>query len=293
MRGQGVVVDKKKKRVVSYLIDEKVYLDLGENKIFIRVTNKVGKATEMFHLNYQPFESDTNRNRNYHALLIANQNYKHTESLNKPIADATELTDVLVRNYGFNPSNVKLKTDLTHDQMKKSFSELENLTEKDYLLLFYAGHGTVDSTNPQNRIAYWVPVDAEDALKWLSASTITDYIKRCKAKHILIITDACYSGGMALRAGGAQERKVCNLLESLQSRHIMSSGHQVPVPDDSVFLYNFLDKLRQNKESCISAEALLNSIKAIVINNSGIVPQYNMIRDTSHDGGDFIFYRVR
>lgn len=298
MRGAKVAANKKKMRVVNYQIEEKIYLDIGENKIFIRVTNKVGKATEMFQLTYQPFDSThNNSNRNYHALLIANQNYKHLDALNKPIEDATELTDVLVRNYGFNPSNVQLKTDLTHDQMKKSFADLENLAEKDYLLIFYAGHGTVDSSNTQNRIAYWVPVDAEDALKWLSASTITDYIKRCKAKHILLITDACYSGIMTYRNAPSQtareQRQVCNLLESLQSRHIMSSGHQVPVPDDSVFLHHFLDKLKHNNQVCISAEELYNAVKPIVINNSGIIPQYSTIRDTSHDGGDFIFYRVR
>ncbi len=72
----------------------------------------------------------------------------------------------------------------------------KKLDKKYYLLIFYSGHGTM-----QGEEGYWLPSDADanTAYHWFSSSELNTYIKQFKAKHILLISDACYSGTFLMR----------------------------------------------------------------------------------------------
>jgi uncharacterized caspase-like protein len=62
----------------------------------------------------------------------------------------------------------------------------------DNLLIYYAGHGVLDREADQG---YWLPVDAEpdSQANWVSVATITATLKAMVAKHVLVISDSCYS----------------------------------------------------------------------------------------------------
>ena len=65
----------------------------------------------------------------------------------------------------------------------------------DNLLIYYAGHGELD--NDEER-GYWLPIDADTTKrsKWINNSYILDNIKATKAKHVLLISDSCFSGSL-------------------------------------------------------------------------------------------------
>lgn len=63
------------------------------------------------------------------------------------------------------------------------------------------------------------------------------------------------------------------------------------VPDRSVFFDYLMKRLQQNDERYVTSQALFDSFKKAVINNSMIVPQDGVIADTGDEGGDFIFIK--
>ncbi len=164
--------------------------------------------------------------------------------------------------------------------------------ERDQLLIFYAGHGLWDDRLSQG---FWLPADAtmNSKAQWLSNSTIRDYIGGIKAKHILLITDACFSGSIFKERGVDTNSKAILEMYKLQSRKAMTSGALKTVPDKSVFISYLIKRLVNNQQSFLSSEELFQSFKIAVINNSanGQVPQYGPIGQVGDEGGDFIFLR--
>ena len=79
----------------------------------------------------------------------------------------------------------------------------------------------------------------------------------------------------------------------------MASGGNEPVSDTgrqghSVFAAALLDGLRQMEKSIFSAEELFyDHIKERVAGNADQTTEYNIIRNSGHDGGDFVFKRIK
>jgi len=69
----------------------------------------------------------------------------------------------------------------------------------------------------------------------------------------------------------------------------MTSGSLTEVPDESVFVRYFIDRLNTNEEPFLSAEQLFSSFRIAVINNSEALPQYGVIKNVGDEGGDFIY----
>ncbi|MEW8468559.1 MAG: caspase family protein, partial [Candidatus Thiodiazotropha sp.] len=130
---------------------------------------------------------------NYHALVIGNNQYKHFPSLLSASVDARETAELLRTKYGFKTTTL---IDATRYDMLSALNNLrETLTEKDNLLIYYAGHGELDRVNLRG---YWLPVDAEpnSTANWISNIAITDILNAMTAKHILVVADSCYSGSL-------------------------------------------------------------------------------------------------
>lgn len=65
----------------------------------------------------------------------------------------------------------------------------------------------------------------------------------------------------------------------------------------SVFASAFLDALSKNcqgrSETVLDGTQLFSNIRRPVMLNSDQTPEYSDIREAGHDGGDFLFVRVR
>src|SRR5262249_6446395 len=127
----------------------------------------------------------------YHALVIGNNAYADLSPLKTAVNDATAVAELLQTMYGF---TVTLLTNTTRDEIITALDQLRaTLTEQDNLLIYYAGHGMLDTSEERG---YWLPVNAkqDSRIQWISNTTITDALKAMAAKHILVVADSCYSG---------------------------------------------------------------------------------------------------
>jgi chromosome segregation ATPase len=237
----------------------------------------------------------------YHALLIANQDYDNLEDLTTPIRDANEIEKLLVGRYGF---SVKVLRNATVDQIMRTLHDYSNtLTEEDNLLIYYAGRGDRPEGAPPGR-AYWLGVDADPDLKhtWLLADHVSNTIKEIEAKRILLVTDSCFAGrrlqSVSMAVGRGLNPEAFKLLAQSRSRLVLTSGANFPVYDEngdrthSLFAKFFLEVLRQNK-NVLSAEMLssemINRIRERVEDSERATPSYNSLEDAGHRAGEFFF----
>jgi len=233
--------------------------------------------------------------RKYFALVIGINRYLDDQitDLDNPINDASQLANVLTSHYSFERENLTLLENQTRENIIVALDRLsEIVTAKDNLLIFYAGHGI---WNAQLNQGYWLPTDAsiDSKSNWLSNSTIRDYIGGIRSKHTLLISDACFSGGILKERAVFENGRAMLELFKLPSRKAMTSGTLKTVPDESVFTKYLLKNLVNNESPLLSADMLFRDFKTAVINNSpnGQVPQYGPISQAGDEGGDFIFLK--
>ena len=241
---------------------------------------------------------------NFYALIIGNQDYQHLQKLGTPINDANAIAKVLHDRYGFN-NNLLLNAN--RYQILSALNKLrESLTEKDNLLIYYAGHGTLD---PVNMRGYWQPVDAEanNRANWIATYDITDMLNVMSAREVLVIADSCYSGAMTLSsipnlsAGLSEEKRLQALrqISTKRSRTALTSGGLAPVLDSngdgrhSIFnkaLISFLE----NSQGITEGLKVYQSIgQTVALDASRLqfeqTPQYAAINNAGHEAGDFFF----
>ena len=93
----------------------------------------------------------------YHALVIGANDYRNLPKLKTAVNDASAVADVLRQRYGF---TVTLLLNPTRAEVVRALDALRSeLTPRDNLLVYYAGHGFLDT---EADTGYWQPVDAEE-----------------------------------------------------------------------------------------------------------------------------------
>jgi tetratricopeptide (TPR) repeat protein len=238
----------------------------------------------------------------YYALIIGINDYQYNQGslvdLGQPIGDALELKKTLIESYTFEDENIIYLENPTRSGIINALEALSaTVTEKDNLLIFYAGHGVWDA---KLQVGYWLPSDAKIDSKgnWLSNSSVRDYVSGLKTKHTLLITDACFSGSI-FKTRSVDYQSADHTLQDegfaklyrLPSRKAMTSGTLQIVPDHSKFMHFMNLRLTENKKNYITARQLFSLIETAVINNTDNVPQYGTIQNAGDEGGDFIFIR--
>jgi len=234
----------------------------------------------------------------YYALVIGNNDYRYLRRLETAVNDAKVIDGLLREAYGFES---KLLLNATRNQILSALNEYRRgLDGSASLLIYYAGHGYFDK---DAQVAYWIPVDAETGnnVMWISAYDVTTNIKGMAAKHVLVVSDSCYSGMIAResRMGltPAERDQYLERMSAGKSRTLMSSGGNEPVNDGgrsghSVFAAALLKGLRQMDTDVFASEELFyRYVREPVTGQAAQVPEYNIIRDSGHDSGDFVFSR--
>jgi uncharacterized caspase-like protein len=240
---------------------------------------------------------------NYHALIIGNQRYQKLPSLDTPENDAKALGELLKGKYGFSVTTI---LNATRYEILSELNQLRaKLTDKDNLLVYYAGHGQLDRANMRG---HWLPVDAEEDsdANWISSVSVTDILNAMTVRHALVIADSCYSGAMTrgaigqLEAGMSEEARL-NWLKAIakaRSRTALTSGGLRPVLDGgggahSVFAQNLIDVLSEN-DDILETQRLYRELSARVLNVAlkqrfEQRPEYAPMRFAGHESGDFLF----
>lgn len=280
-------------------------------RLHFEATDKAGnKARETFDITAASFEavadsrpgatrrpSLTPDRANYWALIIAVGDYAHPSvaDLDFPMTDAKEVASVLSDYYTFEKDRVRLLLNPTRAELIKALDEFSPtgstpLDEDDNLLVYYAGHGHYDENYAEG---YWLPSDAEknNRANWVSNSDIQLAFKGIRAQHILLLSDACFSG--SLFATRSPFTVAIEEAYKERSRKAITAGNLTQVPDRSVFKEYLVKRLRENANTFLDAGTLYSSIKAPVTNNSPTRqrPLYGVIQQTGDEGGEFIFVR--
>jgi hypothetical protein len=242
----------------------------------------------------------------YHALVIGINNYQHMKPLKTPISDAKEIAQVLQDEYGY---DVTTLLDANRYQILEALNHLrQKLTDKDNLLIYYAGHGELDQVNQRGN---WLPIDAEidSTANWISNIQITDILNAMGARQILVVADSCYSGTLTrsvtavlTRAQSETERaQWYKIMISKPSRVALTSGGLEPVADSgsggshSMFA-DLLIKTLHGNSSVLSAQEVYARIQPSVSTKTAEaqrqqVPEYAPIKMAGHEAGDFMFVK--
>ncbi len=287
-----------------------VPLKIGSNDLIVKATDlKQASSTKTFTIKRKSPDVivddvvvDNNDNINngkgfgeYYALLIGVSDYGDgaiTDLGGLPTKDAKDLGDVLINKYSFKKENVIiLNNSPKANDIIKEFSKLKKkVTNKDNVLVFYAGHGVYDEVS---QVGHWLPSDAdmEYELNLISNSQVVDFLKTIRSKHTLLISDACFSGSIFKTRSFEKSPKSIQKKFELTSRKAITSGTLKTVPNKSMFLKFLLNRLGSNTKQYLSARQLFDRIEEPVMNNSPNTPQYGTIYGIGDEGGDFIFIK--
>ena len=210
----------------------------------------------------------------YHALVIGNNDYQHLPDLKMAVSDAEAVAALLEDKYGF---DVQLLRNATRYDIVASLERLRaKLTANDNLLIYYAGHGSLDVGGDEG---FWQPVDADPdiSVNWVRNTTISSTLRAMQAKHVMVVADSCYSGKLTREAGvelrtRAERATWLKRMAGKRSRTAMVSGGLEPVldaggGDHSVFAKAFLDALGSNNE-VLDGQSLFDAIKRPVALNA-------------------------
>jgi hypothetical protein len=234
----------------------------------------------------------------YRALIIGINDYQDAKipKLKTAVNDAKAMSDLLGKRYGFKVKLI-LNQEATKEAIYQALRSLASSTQPDdSVLIYYAGHGDLDRTFNDG---WWIPVDAKggNPVTYLDNTQVQKAMSSMQARHVLLISDSCYSGtlfGDARAMPPVIDDKYYLNLYNEKSRWGMTSGNKTPVADSgsgghSVFAYQLLKELRQNEKPYISTQEIYTRIAPIVSNNSEQTPLCRPIRNTGDQGGEFIF----
>jgi len=239
----------------------------------------------------------------FYALVLGNGDYESLPKLETAVKDARAVERVLREYYGF---QTRLLVNARRSEIVAALSDYSRGLGADAsLLVYYAGHGRKDEAAGK---AYWLPADAtrEDESGWISAEEITSSLRTVPARHVLVVSDSCYSGALPSGLGAAPTRadereRFLQKTAAGRSRTLMASGGDEPSADDggeggnhSVFAAALLRGLRGTEGPRFTAsELFVGYVLNAVASRTGLIPAYNPLRNSGHEGGDFVFTRIK
>lgn len=236
-------------------------------------------------------------NRDSFILAIGIDNYPgpHFGPLENPSADAKRFSELLVSRYGF----VEVMPPLLNEQATQEniMNALDRLAyiigKEDNLIIYFAGHG---GKNPTSDIGYWVPVDeGQKTHQRIANSYVLDCIEGITAKHIILISDSCFSGTLLEKDRAGNPDLSHEYLDSLNSGWILVSGGIEKVTDGekgkgTPFNQTICEFLEKNTKSSMASGDFFDEVIRITrertLQSPGAVP---IKRANVHKGGQMIF----
>jgi TolB-like protein len=237
-------------------------------------------------------QEKTQSSGKYHAIIISENLYQDDKinDLNEPKNDADKLTSIFISKYYFKKEDIIRLVDPTRANILDAIEQKrKSLSVDDNLIIFYAGHGYWDEVL---KMGYWLPSDAKNDSKsnWVSNTDLTLYLSAFESNHVLLITDACFSGGIFKTRSISDMDQGAKRLYELKSRKAITSGNLKEVPDNSVFMKFLIKELEINTSTFLTSDQLFAKIRPNILNNSITEPLYGVIHNTGDEGGEFVFY---
>lgn len=232
--------------------------------------------------------------KNY-LLAIAIDKYKHIRKLNNSVRDTDAIVQLLTTRYKFDAPNI-VRLYNTEANEREIYRELKRLaltlTEEDNLVVYFAGHGVYDNVTKEG---FWIPVDAEEDEEsdYIGNDKIIRYIKAIKARHVLLLVDACFSGSLFTDTRSDLGER----LDTQASRWALTSGRNEVVSDGkpgshSPFAKSLLSILGRKKIKSVLTSDIVQYVKKQTAKRTKNkqVPIGGALFIAEDKGGEFIFH---
>ena len=201
-----------------------------------------------------------------HAIVIGVANYRNVLGLPEAVLnDARDVSSVLKSNTycGYEPSNVHLLLDgdATLERIRGALATVATTSgPDDTVVIFFSGHGA-RLGNPVDPESALLPVECDGqtlGATSLPEAEFSSALRRFAAKRLLVLIDACHSGGAGgfkgrrareLPALGYSEKSLGRLAQGsgrvlIASSRASEESWVLPNGRNSVFTSHLLDALR-------------------------------------------------
>src|ERR1043166_4159852 len=137
-----------------------------------------------------------------HLLLVGIDKYSDSEipNLQSCVKDCIDFRDILFEKFDFIPENTReIFNDLaTNYKIQETLkTHINNLNAVHNLVIYFSGHGGGEDATDRG---FWVPSNAlrSDYTTWIANETILFLLRQIRAKHVVLISDSCFSRKLLL-----------------------------------------------------------------------------------------------
>ena len=224
------------------------------------------------------------------ALIIGINDYENVPDLHYAVEDALAIKNMLINEFNFSRNNVRVLIDkeATQSNINREMSKLlKSADVNDRVVFYFAGHGETEALGLEEvATGFLMPSDADVENLYFSAIPMEDLrnvSKFSKAKHMLFLVDACYSGLAAVNTRGLSTNSP-NYIDKItreNARQIITAGQKdekVLEKDEwehSAFTKNLISGLKDKK-------ANLNGDDFITASELGFYLQEKVSLDTEN-----------
>ena len=214
-------------------------------------------------------------NENMFAIILANENYNNTSSVDFAINDGKIFKEYCNKTLGIPEQNIKYKENATLNNIRSQINWVKDITKvyngNAKVIFYYAGHGIPDETNNSS---YLLPIDGigNDPRSAYSLNELYSQLGELPAKQITVFMDACFSGAkrdgnmltsarsVAIKAKSGTPKGNMVVFSAAQGDE---TAHQYNKKKHGMFTYFLLKKMQETKGEA-SLEELATYIKVQV-----------------------------
>jgi len=244
------------------------------------------------------------------AVIIGIDKYQYSDPLNYAVKDAEAVRNMLINKFDYPEENIRYLTDeeATLSNIKLNLGEVAiSAGENDRILVFYSGHGETLEGADGSKKGYIIPYEGKQDNPFgtgFSMSEIATTAQMSKAKHMLFLMDACYSGLMKYNVKGLSKTDKQGYLSTVaneKARQLITAGdgnQQVIEKDEwqhSAFTKNLIEGLDSwdadfNGDGYITADELGLYLRENVTEDSDNLQTPQEGRFEKSGGGEFVFF---
>lgn len=233
------------------------------------------------------------------ALIFANENYMEVANVPNALNDGKVFAEYCMKTLGIPESNVRYVADATLNKMRRQLSWISQVIEAYKgdvnIIFYYAGHGIPDESN---KTSYLLPVDGygSDVTTGYSLEKIYEELTIKKAKSVVVLLDACFSGanrdgnmlasarGVAIKAKQGDPKGNMVVFSAAQGDE---TAYPYTEKGHGMFTYYLLKKLRETKGDVafgtladyVTSEVMKQSV---VVNGKMQTPQASASKDAKN-----------
>ena len=261
----------------KYPEEVKVFL-AQEGEVFVHTMNNSFATTIDFEVPVA-----TEKNANLFAFIIANEDYKRLEAVPYAANDGKVFAEYCQKTLGVPEKNLHMLTNATLGDIKYNVSMMKQIADafdgEAQFVFYYAGHG-LPAENQQD--AFLLPVDGYGADgTGYSMNELYGELGALKAKSVVVLLDACFSGskrdggmiasarGVAIKARQAAPKGNLVVLSAAQGDE---TAYPYKEQGHGLFTYYLLKKLNETKGDVTLGELadyITSSVKKTSIVENG------------------------